>query len=327
MARLSANSSVRLAREAHDHVGRDGHPRHGGADAVEQGEISLRRVGAAHAAQGGGRAALEGEMEMAAEAAASAQRSRSRSSRSQGAIEVRRRRGTSVSARIARTRSASRAPSDRQAEIWTPVITISRYPRPSEVPDLRHHLRRRPAALRPAGERDDAEGAAHVAAVLHLDQGAGGAGRRRTSRGSARRDRSPGRPRGPARPGGPSRRWGRRGRPRRGARPPPASRSRSSRSARCAPAGRSAAPRPAALREPRAATWVTVQEFTTWRSASASEPTTSVPGGLEIPPQALDLRLVQLAAEVGEVDAHGGKIIPAEIHRLYDHSLRRGSAR
>ena len=30
-----------------------------------------------------------------------------------------------------------------------------------------------------------------------------------------------------------------------------------------------------------------------------------VAGGLELPPQALDLRLVQFAAEVGEVDAHG----------------------
>ena len=36
-------------------------------------------------------------------------------------------------------------------------------------------------------------------------------------------------------------------------------------------------PRPAALRELRAAVPVTVQEFTTWRSASAREPTTSYP--------------------------------------------------
>ena len=44
-----------------------------------------------------------------------------------------------------------------------------------------------------------------------------------------------------------------------------------------ATAVRRAAPRPAALRELRAATWVTVQELTTWRSASSSEPTTRCP--------------------------------------------------
>ena len=42
-----------------------------------------------------------------------------------------------------------------------------------ERPRLGHHLVERPAALRAARARDDAEGAAHVAAVLHLEQRAG----------------------------------------------------------------------------------------------------------------------------------------------------------
>ena len=54
----------------------------------------------------------------------------------------------------------------------TPVSTTSRQPRFDEAADLRHDLARRHRARRPAAERNDAERAAVIAAVLHLHVGA-----------------------------------------------------------------------------------------------------------------------------------------------------------
>ena len=64
-------------------------------------------------------------------------------------------------------------------------------------------------------------------------------------------------------------------------------------------------PRPAAFLEPRAAVPVTVQELTTWRSASASEPTTRCPAASNWRPRrsisawlSLQPRLVGVAGAV-----------------------------
>ena len=298
---------VRLPWKPHDDVGGDGHPRHGGADAAQQREVPFRRVGAAHAAQGGGGAALEGEVEMAAEAAVLPEieeplveiPGRDRGQAQAGNLRLVEDRADQVP-QAAPLRSPG---GDLHAGDHDLPVTPA-----EELPDLRHHLRRRPAPLGPAREGDDAEGAPHVAAVLHLDQRP----RQADVRGAGDRDMlfrkrrvdevdqavllrvgdhevDSSQPGGLL--GGAARVAAGEHRPDR----PPGSPRSPRRLARLP--GRGLGDRAG------------VDDVEVRLGERAHH---LVAGRLEVPPQALDLRLVELAAEVGEVDAHGG-----------DHSLRK----
>ncbi len=167
---------VGFAGKAHHHVGADGGVGHQGARLADAVGVVPRAILAVHAAQGAVAAALQGRVHVARRCAARrpsgpAGRRRNPSARRNSGAAAR----LSVSASRRRIRSASRrrlpGSLPQRPRLMPLSTTLAIAPR--QAAHLFHHLSGGRAAAAPAHERDDAEGAAIVAAVLNLQIGPG----------------------------------------------------------------------------------------------------------------------------------------------------------
>jgi len=162
-----------LAGKTDDDVGGDGDSGDRLTDPLQEAGVAFRRVGPAHAAQRGGRAALQGEMEMPAEAAVLPALP---PEGEEPLVEIPGRDRGQAKAR----RSAFPQEPVRQIEESLPLPSVGGdldagdddllVPGGDEGARLGENLGRRPAALASPRLRDHAEGTAHVAAILDLEE-------------------------------------------------------------------------------------------------------------------------------------------------------------